>query len=147
MSVSIVFDTSVYIRALRQGRVNVLNRRNTGERSGSESFPLWLSAVVLEELYAGASNKTALKSLAKFEKDFIKINRLLVPNQTAWSTSGQILNRIGEKYGFEKIGKARLTNDALLATSAARTGLTVLTANTKDFNLISEFCRFKWEIV
>jgi predicted nucleic acid-binding protein len=141
MSNPTVFDTSIYIRALRQGQSDILQKRQT------ENQPLWLSAVVLEELYAGASDKRAVKVLIKFEREFTKINRLLVPNQIDWSIAGQVLNKIGAKYGFEKIGKARLTNDTLLAMSAARTGLTILTTNKKDFELIAEFRAFRWEVV
>jgi predicted nucleic acid-binding protein len=94
-----------------------LSQRNISEENGLSS--LWLSAVVLEELYAGASNKKSVKTLNKFEKEFTQINRLLVPNKTDWSISGQILNKIGNKYGFEKIRKARLTNDTVLAMSVA----------------------------
>ena len=115
MSKPIVFDTSLYILSLRQGDNNILQKRQ------DENMPLWLSAVVLEELYVGASGKNIFEnSGAKFENEFTKINRLLVPNQTDWSITGQILNKIGEKHGFEKVGKARLTNDTLLAMSIAR---------------------------
>lgn len=141
MSKQNVFDASIYIRALRKGNTDILRQRRR------ENFPLWLSAVVLEELFVGASDRKFVKIFTRFENDFTKINRLLVPSQADWAITGQILNKIGEKYGFEKVGKARPTNDALLATSAARTGLTVLTANAKDFNLISEFRAFRWEIV
>jgi predicted nucleic acid-binding protein len=141
MSKSNVFDTSIYIRALRQGNTDILLQKQ------SENFPLWLSAVVLEELYAGAMDKKAVKILTKFEKEFAKINRLLVPNQTDWAIAGQILNKIGEKYGFEKIGKARLTNDTLLAMSVARMGFKLLTANAKDFRLIGEFRELDWELI
>jgi predicted nucleic acid-binding protein len=141
MSKAIVFDTSIYIRALRQGNTGILRQRQ------NENFPLWLSAVVLEELYVGASDRKIIKILAKFEAEFTKISRLLLPNQTDWSIAGQILNKIGGKYGFDKVGKARLTNDTLLAMSVARTGLKLLTTNTKDFHLISEFREFDWEVV
>ncbi len=136
-----VFDTSIYIRALRQGNAEILWQRQ------NENSPLWLSAVVLEELFVGASDKKAIKTLIKFENDFTKIKRLLIPNQADWSITGQVLNKIGEKYGFEKVGKARLTNDTLLAMSAARMGFKLFTANAKDFNLISEFREFDWEII
>jgi predicted nucleic acid-binding protein len=145
MSEAIIFDTSIYIRSLRQNHVDILSERQSAKEN--KNFPLWLSAVVLEELYVGASDKKALKTLNKFEKDFTKINRVLVPNQADWSISGQILNRIGEKYGFEKVGKARLTNDAILAASVARMGFLLLTANKKDFELIAEFRSFKFEVV
>lgn len=141
MSKSTAFDTSTYIRALRQGDADILRQRQ------SENLPLWLSAVVLEELYVGASDQKTVKILTKFENDFTKINRLLVPNQTDWAITGQILNKIGEKYGFDKVGKARLTNDTLLAMSAARTGIRIFTANAKDFQLISEFREFDWEVI
>lgn len=141
MSKPNVFDTSIYILALRRGNADILRQKQ------SENFPLWLSAVVLEELYVGASDKKSVRIFKKFESDFTKVNRLLVPNQTDWSIAGQILNKIGEKYGFDKVGKARLTNDTLLATSVARTGMKLLTANAKDFRLISEFRDFDWEIV
>ena len=136
-----VFDTSVYIRELRKGNANVLLKTQ------NENLPLWLSAVVLEELYVGASDSRTIKTLTKLENNFEKINRLLVPNQLDWSIAGQILNKIGEKYGFDKVGKARLTNDTLLATSVARIGLKLFTANAKDFQLISEFREFDWEVV
>ena len=141
MSKQNVFDTSIYIRALRKGNTDILQQRQ------SENFPLWLSAVVLEELYVGASDRKVLKIFTKLESEFTKINRLLVPNQTDWSIAGQILNKIGEKYGFDKVGKARLTNDTLLAMSVARIGLKLLTANAKDFHLISEFREFDWEVI
>lgn len=141
MSKQNVFDTSVYIRAPRQGNADILHQKQ------SEKFPLWLSAIVLEELYVGASDKKLIKIFTKFENEFIKINRLFVPNQTDWSITGQILNKIGEKYGFETVGKARLTNDTLLAMSVARRGFKLLTANAKDFKLIEEFRELDWEIV
>lgn len=141
MSKPTVFDTSIYIRALRQGNAEILQQKQ------SENFPLWLSAVVLEELYVGASDKKSIKILNKFESDFTTVNRLLVPNQTDWVIGGQILNKIGGKYGFDKVGKARLTNDTLLAMSVARKGFKLLTTNAKDFQLISEFREFEWEVI
>jgi len=141
MSKPAVFDTSVYIMALRQGHSDILQKRQ------DENSPLRLSAIILEELYAGASDKKSIKTLTKFENEFTKINRLLVPNQTDWSIAGQILNKIGEKYGFDKIGKARLTNDTLLAMSVARRGFKSFTSNAKDFKLVEEFREFEWEIL
>jgi predicted nucleic acid-binding protein len=136
-----VFDTSIYIRELRKGNADILLQTQ------SENSPLWLSAVVLEELYVGASDNRALKTLRKFENNFEKVNRILIPNQLDWSIAGHILNKIGEKYGFDKVGKDRLTNDTLLAMSIARNGLKLFTANAKDFQLISEFRGFDWGVV
>jgi predicted nucleic acid-binding protein len=139
-----VFDTSIYIRALRAGENGILEERNVpGSRFSS---PIWLSAVVLEELFAGASDKKTIKLLSKFENGFSQNNRIIVPSRSDWSNAGRILNKIGKKYGFEKIGKARLANDAVLAMSVARKGFKLKTANTKDFQLLAEFRQFRWEI-
>jgi len=79
------------------------------------------------------------------EREFEKLDRLLVPNQADWSLTGQVLARIGAKYGFEEIGRSRMTNDALIAISAARNGFTVLTKNASDLARIAEFRPFHWE--
>jgi predicted nucleic acid-binding protein len=50
------------------------------------------------------------------------------------------------KYGDERIGQTRLTNDALIAASAARSGITVITANARDFARLAEFCPLRWEV-
>jgi predicted nucleic acid-binding protein len=41
----------------------------------------------------------------------------------------------------------RLTNDAVIAMSAASHGFTVQTKNPGDFQLIAEFRPFDWEVV
>ncbi len=134
----VLFDTSVYISSLRRGDDVILQTRNVLPGS-----PLWLSAVVLEELYAGADS-AGRKRLKRVEHDFDKIGRLLVPNLTDWSRTGEVLASIGEKYGYELIGRARLTNDTLIGASAARQGIALLTINERDFAKIAEFCPLKW---
>src|SRR5215471_8383685 len=99
----VLFDTSVYIASLRHADDQVMRARNLEHGS-----PLWLSAVVLEELYAGA-DASGRKKLARFEHDFDKIGRLLVPTLADWTRTGETLARIGEKYGYEQIGRGRLT--------------------------------------
>jgi predicted nucleic acid-binding protein len=100
--------------------------------------------VVLEELYAG-SKPTDRRILEKLERDFEKANRVLVPSLNDWTFAGKILAAVAERHGYEKIGKARLTNDALIATSAARSGVSVITANARDFALLARFCPLQWQ--
>lgn len=111
----------------------------------AQESPLWLSSVVLEELYAGA-NRADRKIVEKLERDFERANRVLVPNLGDWGLTGKILAAVAQKYGFEKIGRTRLTNDALIATSAARNGITVVTTNPRDFALLAEFCPLQWQV-
>ena len=141
VSRKVLYDTSVYIDALRRQDTSKLLAR------GSTSEVLSLSAVVLEELYAGADESTA-KLLSKLQRDFDGAKRLLVPELSDWATTGRLIARIGEKCGYERIGRSRLTNDALIATSASRTGAVVLTINARDFGLIAEFLpSFRWETI
>jgi len=135
----ILFDSSVYIGALRgDGNAVVLQR-------WARETPLWLSAVVLEELYAGAS-AGGDRVVAKLERDFERAGRILTPNLSDWASAGKILARLARRHGYEQIGRARLTNDALIAASAARIGITVLTANQRDFALLAEFCPLQWRV-
>jgi len=135
----ILFDASVYITALRTSPVSA----TVLQRWAKES-PLWLSSVVLEELYAGA-NPADCRIVEKLERDFDKANRVLTPNLSDWTFAGKILAKVAERYGYEKIGRARLTNDALIATSAARYGITVITTNPRDFALLAVFCPLQWQ--
>ena len=141
----ILFDSSIYITAFRQGEASILEMRRACRSSDDSSAPLWLSAVVLSELLVGASEKRARQQLLETEREFLKLNRLLVPGQRDWSLAGQVLAQVGAKYGYDQVGRARLTNDALIAMSAARNGFIVLTKNASDFKKIAEFRPFQWE--
>src|SRR5580698_3953488 len=99
-----LLDSSIYISALRAGGDKSLVLRRWVRDS-----PLWLSAVVLEELYAGAHPKE-WQVLEKLERDFHKARRLLMPSYTDWAHAGRVLFALAQKYRFEQIGQARLTN-------------------------------------
>ena len=141
----IVFDTSVYISAIRRGDAAILDLRRASHGTNRKSKPLWLSSVVLSELLVGASDKRSRNRLLDFEKEFAQVNRVLVPTQSDWRLAGEVLSLIGQKYGYEQVGRARMTNDALISMTVARTGLTVLTKNPDDFKKIAEFRPFNWE--
>jgi predicted nucleic acid-binding protein len=136
----VLFDSSVYIGAFRGNRdAGLIFER------WRRSAPIWVSSVVLEELYAGADAAGA-KVIEKLERDFERARRVLVPNLSDWTQTGRILAKIGAKYGFERIGKGRLTNDALIAVSAARCGVEVITGNARDFGRLAEFCPVRWRV-
>ncbi len=136
----VLFDSSIYITALRTGKEAALSLRRLAVDS-----PVWLRAVVLEELYAGIAPR-GRHVLERFERDFEKARRILVPNLNDWAQAGKILARFAAKYDYEKIGQRRLTNDALIAMSAARLGITVITANVRDFLRLAEFPPFRCKV-
>jgi len=133
----VLFDSSIYITALRLRDVELLQGRWLGET------PVWLSSVVVEELYAGAKQKD-FRILEKLERDLGGANRTLTPSFEDWKRAGRILAKMGERYGYEQIGRARLVNDALIAASASRNGVTLITANRRDFARLAEFCPLQW---
>jgi len=135
-----LFDSSIYISALRKGRGGTMAARNLA--SGT---PLWLSAVVLEELYAGTGGNSS-RTVERLHRDFDRAKRILVPSLGDWAQAGKVLARLAAKYGYEHVGRGRLSNDALIAMSAARLGITVITANEKDFARLAEFRRFDWKL-
>jgi predicted nucleic acid-binding protein len=136
----VLFDTSIYITALRLGgdAAHRLRRITAGA-------PLWLSSVVLEELYAGVSARDG-RVVERLERDFHRASRIVVPNLTDWAQTGKVLSLVAARHDFERIGKGRLTNDALIAVSAGRLGITVLTVNARDFKRLAEFRLFHWRM-
>jgi predicted nucleic acid-binding protein len=136
----VLFDSSIYISALRRGEHAVLTLRRL-----AADAPVWLSSVVLEDLYAGASAR-ARHVVERLERDFDRAKRVLVPNLSDWTQTGKVLARVAAKYDYEQIGRGRLTSDALIAMSAARLGITVITANARDFKKLAEFRSFQWQV-
>jgi len=137
----ILFDSSVYISALRRGSDAPL----APPRRLAPDATLWLSSVVLEELYAGAGDRDR-HVVERLERDFERARRVLVPNLSDWTQTGRVLARLAAKYDYEQIGQGRLTNDALIAMSAGRLGITVITANKRDFSRLAEFRPFQWQV-
>jgi predicted nucleic acid-binding protein len=137
----VLFDSSIYITALRRSDEAALTLRQLAADS-----PAWLSAVVLEELYAGAG-ANGVRVVERLEHDFDRAKRIVVPNLNDWTRTGKVLSQLAAKYDYDKIGRGRLTNDALIATSAGRLGITVITANARDFSKLAEFHPFRWKVL
>jgi predicted nucleic acid-binding protein len=135
-----LLDTSIYISALRRGDDAALAPRRL-----TTDIPLWLSSVVLEELYAGVRDPDR-HIVERLERDFNRAKRILVPNLSDWTQTGKVLARLAAKYHYERIGQGRLTNDTLIAMSAGRMGITVITANEGDLHRLAEFLPFRWQI-
>ena len=136
----VLFDTPLYISALRRG-----NDASLALRRLAADAPLWLSSVVLEELYAGAGEREK-RVVERLERDFDRAKRILVPNLTDWTQAGKVLAQVAAKYDYERIGQGRLTNDVLIAMSAGRTGIRVITTNERDYRRLGEFRPFQWQV-
>lgn len=137
---AVLFDSSVYIQVLRADEDPSARFRRMAAGAA-----IWLSAVVLQEPYAGA-NVRSRQAVEVLERNFLRAGRVLVPNLTDWTRAGTVLSQLGAKYGYEQIGRGRLSNDALIAISAGRTGIAVVTANERDFARLAEFRPFQFRV-
>lgn len=109
----------------------------------------YMSVVVLQELLAGASDASTRKQLEHVRHEFRKSGRLLVPTEEDWWHVGLTLNALQHGRRSKKTGKIprisaaekyRITNDVLIARSARREGVVLVTDNVKDFQKIRNFC-------
>jgi len=112
----------------------------------------YLSVVVLQELVAGASDASAIKELARSRHEYRTANRLLVPTEEDWWHVGLALNSLQRGRRSKKTGKiprisvaerSRIINDVLIARTAKRAGVMVVTDNVNDFKKIRNFCDVK----
>lgn len=128
----ILLDTSVYISFYRSGvHRDLLHQLNSGH-------VLYLHAVVLAELHAGAKTAAFLRELRRLEKLFSSKGRLVVPQKRDYLTAGLILRKLGET--------SSLLPDALLAASARHEGMKLVTEDT-DFERIGKIQRFPLMVV
>jgi len=135
--VKIVLDASIYIPFINAGiTYPVLDLEY-------ESPFIYMSAVVIEELYAGASDRDTIKLLDRLYGTFEDIGRLITPDASDWQKTGKVIAKLGRKYGFEEKFLTKITNDVLIALSARKIGAVVVTNNIKDFLRIKEFADFK----
>jgi predicted nucleic acid-binding protein len=111
-----------------------------------------MSAVVLQELVAGADDASRIKDLERSRHEYRKSNRLLVPTEEDWWQAGLALNALQRGRRSKKTGKIpkisvaeryRIINDVLIARTAKRAGVTVVTDNVNDFLKIRNFCDVK----
>jgi len=132
----VTYDANIYIRYKRQ------------------PFPrsFYMSAVVLQEFVAGANDASALKILECSRYEYRKLNRLLVPTEEDWWHAGLVLNALQRGRKSRKTGKipkmsaaerSRIINDVLIARTAKRAGVMVVTDNINDFKKIRNFCDVK----
>jgi predicted nucleic acid-binding protein len=106
----------------------------------------FLSAVVVQELLTGVRSASDLRALRRhIVEPFAQRGRLLTPSFRAWQTSGELLSRLIREQGLRpfEISKS-FGNDVLLALSCREAGITLVTANTKDFERISRIVPFRF---
>lgn len=131
-----VFDTNVIIR------------------HGLSDVPGFVSAVVLQELTAGAGDTADVRRLGTLRAAAEEDGVLLTPDGEDWHEAGKVLNalyrglrshRRGHTQAIAKEEQHRLLRDVLIARSAKRVNAPVVTYNKADFEKIRRFCNVRLE--
>lgn len=108
-----------------------------------------LSAVVLQELTAGADDASELQFWENTGKALEKEGKLLVPSAEDWWLAGKILNSLQRRNKSPKTGKIpkltaeethRIIRDVLIARSAKAANALLVTNNLDDFMKIKSYC-------
>ncbi len=137
-----VLDTNLFIDAAR-------DRAKAEElRTFSSAFLpfLYFHAVVAQELQAGAVTARWRSELAgSVIGPYRRRGRVVVPSFGAWQRSGEIIAELVETKALPSGGVARsFANDALIAASCCEEGLTLVTRNRADFELIARVEPVRW---
>ena len=108
-----------------------------------------MSAVVLQELTAGAVDKSDVQRWNAARRAHEREGTLLVPTGEDWWLAGKALNSLLRGLKSRRSGltpklpateKQRIIRDVLIARTARRAGALLITDNVKDFKLIARFC-------
>ncbi len=138
----VVFDTSVYIDAIRGGVFS------PAYRMLQERLPrTHLASVVAAELLAGATNRTARRAVVEFIRWAHRVRRVVTPDAGSWERAGEHLGDIRRKEPHLGSKIPTLWNDLLIALCGSQVGAMVVTNNARDFQLLRRYLRFDLHIV
>lgn len=130
----VVFDTSVLIDGLRSGQHQ--------QRIQSVSGLIRVSSVVLAELWRGATRPAEREFLRALARN----HPILTPTENNWLESGQILAKMRSDLGLTPDKVRNLHFDVLIALTARSYGATVITSDRDDFQLVSRYRKFKFQV-
>lgn len=136
----LVFDTSVYITAIRAGV------DSPAFAALADGLPrTYLASVVSAELRAGATTEAARRTVHEFTRWADRVGRVLTPTAGTWERAGDLLGRLRRREPHSRSRVPLLWNDALIALSARQIGATLVTSNLRDFELLRRHLRFELE--
>ncbi len=107
----------------------------------SRALPFtYLSAVVMQELAAGARTTDAARDVQRgVFAPFERRRRVFAPSSAAFAESGRVLAAVAAQEGWQLLDeKPSLLNDALIAASCREHGITLITKDG-DFKRLATF--------
>jgi predicted nucleic acid-binding protein len=136
MQRKIIIDTGVYI--------DLFNRGLHREIINPFQHVTYLAYPVLHELWMGLKDRREIRLLTAWRDRFIQLQRLIVPTVTTIVLIGEACLQL------KTTGKLDPThpkhyNDVTISAAARQVGATVITKNTKDFQIIQSIIDFDFE--
>jgi predicted nucleic acid-binding protein len=137
-SPKLLLDTTVYIDQL-QGRFPL------GLDLNLNAAKIWHSTVTECEMaaLAGLLDPAHPGSASVVDQVLASIgqrpeNRIVNPGRETWRDAGILSGTLARLQQYGKADQRRVLNDALILLSAAKEGLTVLTRNIADYDLLMQ---------
>ena len=136
MQRKIIIDTGVYF--------DLFNRGHHKEIINPFQNVTYLAYPVLHELWMGLKDRREIRLLTAWRDRFIQLQRLIVPTVTTLVLIGEACLQL------KATGKLDPThpkhyNDVTISAAARQVGATVITNNTKDFQIIQSVIDFDLE--
>lgn len=135
-----VFDTNVYVAALREGLDGPAFGRL--EAAAPHTF---LASVVSAELRAGALDEAGRRAVMMLTGRFERLGRIVTPAAGSWTDAGDLLASLARREPGFRSRIRGLWNDVLIALSARQIGAAVVTENLRDFALLRRYVGFELE--
>ena len=137
-----VLDTNLYVAADR-------DPAKAEELIGFYSAFLpftYLHAIVAQELLLGAVESRRSRQIhAAYLAPFEARGRVITPSYQTWKRSGELVAALVRRRVIAPGSFGRsFVNDALLAASCREAGLTLVTANVRDFARLQRVERFEF---
>ena len=136
MQRKIIIDTGIYI--------DLFNRGLHNEIINPFQNVTYLAYPVLHELWMGLKDRREIRLLTAWRDRFIQLQRLIVPTVTTLVLIGEACLQL------KATGKLDPThpkhyNDVAISAAARQVGATIITKNTKDFQIIQSAIDFDFE--
>jgi len=133
----VILDTNIYIDIIKSGELEIFYQQR---------YLIYLPAIVLMELKAGAHSKEAIDTINDLRDYFKRKNRIIEPTRDDFDLAGEILAKLQSEKGYDLKKTYSLANDVLIALTARKIGAEVATQNKTDFEAIKEIKDFRLEI-
>jgi predicted nucleic acid-binding protein len=136
--VKYALDTNIFIDSFRHDEAEA-ELLAFLERALPSTF---MSAVVMQELAAGARTPKAARELRRLVfEPFERRGRVFAPSAAAFVESGRILAAVAAQEGWQLVDEnPSLLNDALIAASCRERGI-ALVARDGDFKRLAPFVK------